>query len=161
MSPPEPPQSVPLDPRDRRILHLLQADGRMTNAALAEAVGLSASACHRRVARLEAAGIIEGYGARLDPGRLGRPTSVFVEVRLTSQQEGGLDAFEAAVRDSPEVIECYLMGGEADYLLRLAVADMADYERLHRQFLARLPGVATLRSSFAIRTVCRRDYVRV
>ncbi|SDH13523.1 Lrp/AsnC family transcriptional regulator [Roseospirillum parvum] len=150
-----------LDQIDRRLLGLLQSDGRMTNAALAEAVGLSASACHRRVARLEAAGIIEGYGARLDPARLGRPTSVFVEVRLTSQHESVLDAFEAAVLDGPEVIECYLMGGEADYQLRIAVADMADYERLHRQFLARLPGVATLRSSFAIRTVCRRTQMAI
>ena len=145
-----------LDRIDRQILALLQRDGRLTNAALAEQVHLSASACLRRVQRLERDGVIAGYVAVLDPGRVGRGTSVFVEVSLDSQREESLAAFEQAAGDCPEILECHLMSGGSDYLLRVAVADTQEYERIHKQHLSRLPHVATIRSSFALRSVCQR-----
>lgn len=147
---------IDLDTTDRRLLTLLQQDGRTTNAALAEAVHLSPSACLRRVRRLEEAGVISGYVAVLDRTLIGRGTSVFVEIALTGQREDLLDEFEAAVDDVPEVISCHLMAGNSDYLLHIAVDDVADYERVHRTHLALLPHVAQLRSSFALRTVCDR-----
>jgi Lrp/AsnC family transcriptional regulator, leucine-responsive regulatory protein len=145
--------SVALDATDRAILNLLQEDGRISNAALAERVHLSPSACLRRVRRLEASGVIDRYVALLDPGVVGRGTRVFVEISLQSQAEEVLDAFEAVVADAPEVMSCHLMAGAADYLVQVVVADVADYERLHRTHLAKLPGVANLHSSFAIRAV--------
>jgi len=148
--------TMELDRIDRQILDLLQQDGRLTNAALAEKVHLSASACLRRVQRLEREGVITGYEAVLDPSSVGRGTSVFVEVSLNSQREDALEAFEQAVRDCPEVFECHLMSGGSDYLLRIAVADTQEYERIHKQHLSRLPHVARIRSSFALRAVCRR-----
>jgi Lrp/AsnC family leucine-responsive transcriptional regulator len=144
-----------LDDIDRRILEVLQGDGRISNQALAECVHLSPSACHRRVARLEADGIIAGYAARVDPAALGRATAVFVHVALERQNREGMDAFEAAVRACPDVLRCHLMSGDADYLLEVAARDMADYERIHTDHLARMPGVARMRSSFALRTVKR------
>ncbi len=144
---------VILDATDHAILAALQVDGRRTNAALAEEVHLSPSACLRRIRRLEDEGIIAGYVALLDRGKVDRGTTVFVEISLDSQQEELLDRFEAAVRLVPEVMSCYLMAGNSDYLLKVAVADVADYERIHRTYMARLPGVAQLRSSFALRTV--------
>jgi Lrp/AsnC family leucine-responsive transcriptional regulator len=145
-----------LDRIDQQILALLQKDGRLTNAALAEQVHLSASACLRRVQRLEQEGVIAGYTAVLDPAALGRATSVFVEVSLNSQREDALEAFERAVRDCPEIAECHLMSGGSDYLLRVAVANTQEYERIHKQHLSRLPHVARIRSSFALRMVCQR-----
>jgi Lrp/AsnC family transcriptional regulator, leucine-responsive regulatory protein len=145
--------SVALDATDRAILNLLQEDGRISNAALAERVHLSPSACLRRVRRLEGSGVIDRYVALLDPAVVGRGTRVFVEISLQSQAEEVLDAFEAVVADAPEVMSCHLMAGAADYLVQVVVADVADYERLHRTHLAKLPGVANLHSSFAIRAV--------
>jgi len=145
-----------LDRIDRQILAELQRDGRLTNAALAEQVHLSPSACLRRVQRLERDGVIAGYIAVLDPAAVGRATSVFVEVSLNSQREDALEAFEQAVRDCPDVLECHLMSGGSDYLLRIAVENTQDYERIHKQLLSRLPNVARIRSSFALRTVCQR-----
>lgn len=142
-----------LDVIDRSILSVLQGDGRISNQSLAERVHLSPSACHRRVARLEVAGIISGYAARVDPAALGRSTVVFVHVALERQNREGMDAFEAAVRGCPDVLRCHLMSGDADYLLEVAARDMADYERIHTDHLARMPGVARMRSSFALRTV--------
>jgi Lrp/AsnC family leucine-responsive transcriptional regulator len=147
---------IELDAIDRSILTRLQADGRMTNAELAERVHLSQSACLRRVRRLEAEGVIAGYAMLLNQAAIGRPSDVFVEITLSGQSEDLLDAFEAAVRDCPEVMECYLMAGDADYLLRVVAADAQDYERIHRTRLARLPGVARMRSNFALRTVSRK-----
>jgi Lrp/AsnC family transcriptional regulator, leucine-responsive regulatory protein len=144
---------VALDATDRAILNLLQEDGRISNAALAERVHLSPSACLRRVRRLETSGVIDRYVALLDPAVVGRGTRVFVEISLQSQAEEVLDAFEAVVADAPEVMSCHLMAGAADYLVQVVVADVADYERLHRTHLAKLPGVANLHSSFAIRAV--------
>lgn len=145
--------TVRLDATDRAILDILQVDGRISNAALAERVHLSASACLRRVRRLEEAGVIERYVALLDPAAVGRGTHVFVEISLQSQAEEVLDAFEEVVAQAPEVMSCHLMAGQADYLVHVVVADVADYERLHRTHLAKLPGVAKLHSSFAIRAV--------
>ncbi len=144
-----------LDRYDRAILRLLQEDARMTNAALAARVSLSESATLRRVRSLEESGLIEGYTALVDQQRAGFPVNVFVSITLDRQSQTGLEAFESAVRRVPEVMECYLMTGEHDYLLRLVVADLADFERIHNQHLTRLPSVARVHSSFAMRTVTR------
>ena len=148
-----------LDSVDRRILNLLQADGRISNAELAERIHLSPSACHRRVKQLEESGLVHGYVMIVDQQVAGRATNVFVEVTLKSQSDEALDAFERAVLDCPELMECYLMAGQADYLLRLALADIADYERVHRQYLSRFPGVDRLRSIFTMRTVCKKTAI--
>lgn len=142
-----------LDPTDRRILETLQRQGRITNAELADRISLSASACHRRVQRLEEDGYISGYVALLDPRRLGRHTTVFVEITLSGQADEVLDAFEKAVARVPEVLECHLMAGSADYLLKVVARDTEDFARIHRKSLATLPGVAQMQSSFALRTV--------
>ncbi|MCX7645446.1 MAG: Lrp/AsnC family transcriptional regulator [Rhodobacteraceae bacterium] len=142
-----------LDATDRRILAALQREGRITNAELAERVNLSPSACHRRVQRLEEEGYLTGYVALVDARRLGRPTTVFVEITLQGQADELLDAFEREVRRVPEVLECHLMAGTADYLLKVTARDTEDFARIHRQYLARLPGVAQMHSSFSLRTV--------
>jgi Lrp/AsnC family leucine-responsive transcriptional regulator len=148
-----------IDSVDRKILNLLQGDGRISNAELAERIHLSPSACHRRVKQLEESGLVDGYVMIVDQESAGRPTNVFVEVTLKGQSDESLDAFERAVLDCPEIMECYLMAGQADYLLRLAVADIADYERVHRQYLSRFPGVDRLRSIFTMRTVCKKTAI--
>lgn len=142
-----------IDATDARLLDALQRNGRMSNADLAERVNLSASACHRRVQRLEAEGVIRGYVALLDPRKVGRPTTVFVEITLSGQADEVLDAFERAVARVPDVLECHLMAGSADYLLKVVANDTEDFARIHRRFLATLPGVAQMQSSFALRTV--------
>ncbi|WP_323034644.1 Lrp/AsnC family transcriptional regulator [Pararhodobacter sp.] len=144
-----------LDATDRRILRVLQRDGRISNADLAEQVALSPSACHRRVHRLESDGFIAGYVAILDPRKLGKPTTVYVEIKLSSQSDEVLEAFEKGVARIPDVLECHLMAGSADYLLKLIVEHTEDFARIHRQYLARLPGVAQMQSSFALRTVVK------
>lgn len=147
---------VTLDSTDKAILTELGADGRMSNVALAETVHLSPSACLRRVRRLEEGGVIDRYAAVIDPAMIGKATSVFVDISLSSQREDLLDAFEAAVTDVPGVMSCHLMAGDADYVVQILCADVADYERIHRTYLSRLPGVTRLRSSFALRTVCSK-----
>jgi len=142
-----------IDETDRRILAALQRRGRMTNAELAEAVHLSSSACHRRVQRLEKAGVIRDYVALVDPRKLGLATTVFVEIKLSGQTDEVLDAFEKAVARVPAVLECHLLGGTADYLLKVVAEDTEDFAGIHRQYLARLPGVQQMQSSFALRTV--------
>lgn len=142
-----------LDHIDRRILDVLQKAGRMSNADLAERVHLSASACHRRVQRLEKDGYIRDYVALLDARKMGRPTTVFVEITLSGQADEVLEAFEKAVARVPDVLECHLMAGTADYLLKVVAGDTEDFARIHRKHLATLPGVAQLQSSFALRTV--------
>lgn len=142
-----------IDATDARILMVLQRQGRISNADLSEEVNLSASACHRRVQRLEKAGIIRNYVALLDPRKLGRPTTVFVEITLSGQADELLDAFEREVARIPDVLECHLMAGTADYLLKVIARDTEDFARIHRRYLARLPGVAQMHSSFALRTV--------
>ena len=143
-----------LDRYDRAILKVLQQDARITNAALAEKVSLSESACLRRVRALEESGLIEGYTAVPNQQKAGYPVNVFVSITLDRQAQAGLEAFETAARKIPEVMECYLMTGDYDYLLRVVVADLGDFERLH-QALTRLPSVARVHSSFAVRTVTR------
>lgn len=150
-----------LDPTDRRILSVLQRDGRISNADLSEAVNLSASACHRRVQRLEAEGYIDHYTALLDARRMGRPTTVFVEITLQGQADEVLDAFEREVSKVPDLLECHLMAGSADYLLKIVARDTDDFARIHRQYLSRLPGVAQMQSSFALRTVLRTTALAV
>lgn len=145
-----------LDRVDRQMLAVLQAEGRITNAELAERVHLSPSACLRRLQRLETSGVIEGYAARLNTRAVGKPTTVFIEITLNSQRDAALDAFERAVAACPDILECHLMSGDADYLLRVAVADTEDYERVHRKHLAAFPHVARIRSMFALRPVLRR-----
>lgn len=142
-----------LDSIDRRILEALQKRGRMSNADLSEKINLSPSACHRRVQRLEKDGFIKDYVALLDPRKLGRPSTIFVEITLSGQADEVLDAFEREVAKVPDVLECHLMAGTADYLLKVVAQDTEDFARIHRKYLARLPGVAQMQSSFALRTV--------
>lgn len=153
--------AVELDAIDRRMLRLLQQDGRITNADLARQVALSESACLRRLRTLEAAGVIGRYAAVINERAVGLPISVFVTVTLASQSEAALTAFEASVAAVPEVMECYLMTGGSDYLLRLVVRDVDDLERLHAKALTRLPGVNRVSSSVAMRTVVKRGALPV
>jgi len=124
-------------------------------------VSLSESACLRRVRALERSGIISGYGARLDQEKAGLPVNVFVSITLDRQDQTDLKAFEDAVRQIPGVMECYLMTGDFDYLLRVVVADTADFERMHSRELTRLPGVARVHSSFALRAVARLNVLPI
>ncbi len=149
------------DATDRRILAVLQKQGRITNAELSELVNLSPSACHRRVQRLEEDGVIAAYVALLDNRRMGRPTTVFVEITLQSQAEDLLDAFEREVARVPDILECHLMAGTADYLIKIMAEDTEDFARIHRQFLSRLPGVRQMQSSFALRTVVQTTALAV
>ena len=142
-----------IDRYDRSILQILQREGRLPNSELAERVSLSESACLRRVRALETTGLIEGYTALLNQQKAGLGVNVFVSITLERQERADMEAFEQAVREVPEVMECYLMTGEYDYLLRVVVADTADFERLHSRHLTSLPHVSRLHSSFALRTV--------
>ena len=142
----------PLDGIDRAILTELQRDGRLSNVQLSELVGLSESACLRRVRMLEQSGIIDRYVMLVDQGAVGKPGNVFVRVTLDGQQREKLSSFEEGIRTVPEVMECYLMSGDVDYLLRVIVKDTDDYLRLHNK-LTGLPGVLRVQSSFALRTV--------
>ncbi|WP_150526113.1 Lrp/AsnC family transcriptional regulator [Roseibium sediminis] len=144
-----------LDVIDRRILQVLQKEGRIANADLADKVGLSASACLRRMRALEESGIIASYVALLDQTKLGRRMDVFVEISLVGQSNEILEAFEKAVVRASEVMDCFLMAGDADYMLRVTAADPLDFERIHREQLARLPGVLRMKTSFAIRPIVR------
>lgn len=147
---------VSLDEFDHKILIELERDGAMTAAVLAERVGLSPSACHRRVKALEAAGVIEGYAAILSEKAMGRSATVFVAVTLEDQRRETMAKFERAVAQCREVQDCHLMTGESDYLLRIVIRDDDRYERIHQDTLSRLPGVRRLVSNFTIRTVFRR-----
>tara|TARA_R110000868_G_scaffold10313_14_gene50651 strand:+ start:22314 stop:22790 length:477 start_codon:yes stop_codon:yes gene_type:complete len=142
-----------LDPIDRKILAELQRNGRISNVDLAAAVGLSPSPCLRRVRDLENAGVIDRYAAILDQAAGGYALSVFVQVTLERQVETALDRFERVVADRPEVMECYLMTGDSDYLLRVVVPDVAAYEAFLKSHLTRIPGVASIKSSFALNRV--------
>jgi Lrp/AsnC family leucine-responsive transcriptional regulator len=148
--------TIALDSTDHKILELLQENGRMSNAELAAQVHRSESACHRRVRRLEAEGVIEGYVAVLNPAALDRPISFFVEVTLSHHGEESLADFEAAVRDCRDVMACHFMTGDADYLLHVLAASAEDYERIYKAHLSRLPGVGRIRSSLALRRVLKR-----
>ena len=142
-----------IDATDRKILAALQRKGRLSNSELSDQVNLSPSACHRRVQRLEANGYIKDYVALLDARKMNVPTTVFVEITLQGQAEEVLDAFEKAVARIPDVLECHLMAGTADYILKVVAENTEDFARIHRQYLSRLPAVAQMQSSFALRTV--------
>ena len=142
-----------LDEIDRRILSVLQENARIANVDLAGQVGVSASPCWRRVRDLEGSGVIARYVTLVDPVALGLQVDIFVQVTLEKQVEAALDVFENAVQERPEVMECYLMTGDADYHLRIVVADLQAYERFLMDHLTRVPGIANIRSSFALKQV--------
>jgi DNA-binding Lrp family transcriptional regulator len=146
------PQSS-LDAIDYRILDRLQDDARLTNVDLAKAVNLSPSPCLARVRALEADGLISRYVTLLDPVKMGLTVSVFMQVSLEKQVQSALEIFERAIRDRPEVMECYLMTGDADYLIRVVVPDVPALERFILDFLTKVPGVGNIRSSFALKQV--------
>lgn len=145
--------TLTFDAIDRKILGALQADARLTVLELAERVGLSASPCHRRVRILEEHGVITHYVARVDQNRVGLPVSVFVSVKLERQSEDKLERFAKSIRAWPEVMECYLMTGPRDYLLRVVVPDLAAYEKFLKGKLTRLEGVSSIESSFALEQI--------
>jgi Lrp/AsnC family leucine-responsive transcriptional regulator len=149
-----------LDKFDEAILHHLAEDGRITSIALAERIGLSSSACHRRIKALEQCGHIVGYAAIISEEAYGATSTVFVAVTLDNQRRETLASFEQAVRCCPRISECHLMSGEFDYLLRVVVRSDDRYERLHQDVLSQLPGVRRLVSSFAIRPVLKRARAR-
>ncbi len=142
-----------LDAIDARILTELQSDGGLTNAELAERVGLSPSPCLRRVKLLADAGVIKKRVALVDGNAIDLKVSVFIHVTLEKQIEENLSEFEAAIETRPEVVECYLMTGESDYLLRVVVPDLEAYERFLMEHLTRIPGVSNIKSSFALNQV--------
>ena len=142
-----------LDEKDRSILRLLQAEGRLTNADLAERVSLSASACLRRVRTLEQAGLLDGYVALVNARAVGLGGVAFVLITLNQQGRSALDRFEEAVDRHREILECYLLAGSADYMIKIAYADSQDFERIHTTILTQLPDVVRLHSTLALRTV--------
>jgi DNA-binding Lrp family transcriptional regulator len=149
-------QTTSLDRTDRRLLLELSRNGRAANVELAQAVHLSASAVARRQRALEEAGVIRGYSADIDPVAFGFATTVIVQVTLKGQSEAALSEFEQAVNQCDSVLRCLLMSGSDDYLLILLVRDLVDFERVHKTQLSRLPHVARIQSSFALRDVVRR-----
>lgn len=145
--------NIELDAIDRKILATLQRDGRISIADLAQQVGLSPSPCLRRVRLLEEAGVIARYVAMVDQQAVGLPVSVFVSIKLESQREEALTKFGKSIERWPEVLECYLMTGPRDYLLRVVVSDLSAYERFLKQKLTKLTGIASIESSFALEQV--------
>ena len=142
-----------IDAIDLKILDVLQRNARVSNAELAQSVGLSPSPCLRRIRNLEKAGVISKYAAILDQTVVELSISVFVQVTLERQVEAALETFERLIRERAEVLECYLMTGDADYLLRIVVPDVAAYERFLKDHLTRIPGVSSIKSSFALNRV--------
>jgi DNA-binding Lrp family transcriptional regulator len=142
-----------MDATDAKILTALQQDGRASAADLSEVVNLSLSAVHRRIKLLEEAGIIQRYSAILDPRALGYTHDFFVEIALQSQSAETMEAFEEAVRTSPDIVECHLLTGAFDYLIRISTRGPEDYERVHRHALSALPGVMRMQSSLVLKTV--------
>ena len=145
--------NIALTALDRKILRALQEDGRMTIQAVADRVGLSASPCLRRIRQMERAGIIAGDSAVVEQKAVGLPVSVFISIRLERQRSRELDAFGAAISRWPEVMECYLMTGQFDFLLRVVCADLESYEHFLREKLTQLEGVASIESSFSLGAV--------
>lgn len=150
-----------LDNMDIAILRVLQQNGRISNADLAERVGLSPSSCSRRLDILERAGVISGYYAQISHKALDYKMMVIVHISLSGQFAKTLSEFEAAVKRVPNVLVCYLMSGEYDYILRIACKDLEDYERIHRDWLSALPNVVKIVSSFALREIIDRPNVGV
>jgi Lrp/AsnC family leucine-responsive transcriptional regulator len=147
---------VSLDRIDAKILQLLSQDGRMSWRDLADRIGLSLTPTLRRIRRLESEGLISGYSARIDEQRLGYGITMYVLVTLERQTEETLKVFERRIADVPEVMSCYLMTGDADYILRIVVADLQSYQRFMLDILTRIPGVSRIQSSLAIKPVFQR-----
>jgi DNA-binding Lrp family transcriptional regulator len=145
-----------LDTFDIRLLQHLLSDARISHLDLASRVGLSPTACARRIRHLEESGVLRGYRADVDSVALGFGTTVIVTITLEKQSEDMLAAFEKAVARCPDVISCHLMSGNEDYLLQVGARGIEDFERIHKQYLSRLPGIARIQSSFAMREVVRR-----
>lgn len=145
--------SIPIDATDVRILHELQENAKLTNVELASRVHLSPSPCLARVRELEQSGFISRYVTLLDAARLGLGVSVFISIRLEKQVERSLEVFESAMQAYPQVMECYLMSGDADYMIRVVVSDIPALERFIVDELSKIPGVANIRSSFALKQV--------
>lgn len=146
-----------LDAIDIRIIAAVQADGRISISELSEKVGLSASPCARRLRILEEQGIITGYTAKVDQVKVGLPVSAFASIKLERQREEDLDRFSRVVADWPEVVDCYLMTGQRDYLLRIVVKDLQAYETFLKSKLTRLDGIASIETSFALDQVKRAE----
>ncbi len=145
-----------LDAIDCRILETLQGDARVSNVELSDRVGLSPSPCLRRVRQLEDDGTIRSYVTLLDPAEVGLPVSVFVQVSLEKQVDDALEKFEQEIVARPEVMECYLMTGDSDYLLRVVAPDLDAFQRFMLDHLTKIPGVSSIKSSFALKQVCYR-----
>lgn len=150
-----------MDQFDRKIIAALADDGRLPTVELANRVGLSASACTRRVQNLEAAGIIAGYRATIDPHAIGLGITAFVEITLERQNDDTLRAFESGLAACPNVLSCHLMSGSSDYLVQIVARDLPDFERLHANVLGHLPGVARIESKFALRKAIDRPLTAV
>jgi DNA-binding Lrp family transcriptional regulator len=142
-----------MDAIDIRILSVLQRDGQISMARLGEQVGLSLSACHRRVKILESDGKIANYAARLNRKAVGLEIQVFMEIKLLSQRQDDIQAFETAIRNMPEVLECHLISGEFDYLMRVAARDTSAYEELYRNRLSQIPSVQQMKTLLSLSTV--------
>ncbi|MDW3204270.1 MAG: Lrp/AsnC family transcriptional regulator [Alphaproteobacteria bacterium] len=149
------PEKAELDRTDRRIIRALQQNGRMTNLDLSAAVNLSPSPCLRRLKALEQNDVIQGYSAQVDPRRYGLPVTVFVRIRLELHSRESVLRFEESVRSIPEILECHLMTGLSDYLLRVLVSDLEDYERFVRTRLHPIGGISSIDSSFVYGVVKR------
>ena len=147
------PASAELDATDREILRLIQRDATLSLAAIAEAVGLTPTPCWKRIRRLERAGVIAGRVALLDAALVGLPLSVFVALEIADHSAAWIEGFAAAVAAMPEVLECWRMGGDVDYLLRVAVADMPAYDAFYRRLTATVPGLRNVTSRFAMERV--------
>ena len=150
-----------LDEFDRKIVAVLASNGRLTAVELANRVGLSSSACTRRLQALESSGVIRGYRAMIDPAAVGLGINIFVEITLERQNDDTLRAFEAGLAKCPNVLSCHLMSGSSDYLIRIVARDLPDFERLHANVLGHLPGVARIESKFALREAIDRPLVPI
>ncbi|NKB27618.1 MAG: AsnC family transcriptional regulator [Rhodobacteraceae bacterium] len=142
-----------MDSIDKKIMQTLQTDGQISMSRLSEQVGLSLSACHRRVKLLEAFGMIAGYAARLDRLKIGLELQIFIEIKITNMRQEHIEAFEAAIAIMPEILECHLISGEFDYLVRVAARDTRAYENLYRNRLSRIPSVAEMKTLMTVSTV--------
>jgi len=145
--------NIALDAFDLKILNLLQEDGRLSNVDLANRIGLSPSPCLRRVKRLEAEGVIEGYSAKINRTKIGLGVTVFVAVGLDRHREEEAERFRRVVMKLPQVVSCHAISGEADFLLEIVIADLNDYSEFVLKRLRRIPGIKDLHSSFALETV--------
>ncbi len=150
-----------LDALDRAIVRALLENGRLTQVQLADSIPLSATAIARRIRALEEDGIISGYAARINLQALGLNMKVIVRISLKNQSEELFQTFEKAVSSLPSVVSCHLMSGDDDYMLTVLAGDLADYERVHKEQLSRLPGIARLNSSFVLREVCEQSVVNL